>query len=79
MREEIKASVTFSRLCWMKNGLNIPQWKETAWDNPKHQNIKAHTAVKNYTYINCYWLYFCRQKSMLNQLNGVGRFKKNYF
>lgn len=43
------------------------------------QHIKAPIAVRNYTYINCYWLYFGIQKLVLNQLNGVGRFKKELF
>lgn len=62
-----------------KQARNIPQLEKTAWDNPKHRNIKAQIAVKNYTYVNCYWLYFGRQEFVPNQLNGVGCFKKNYF
>lgn len=39
-------------------------------EEPKTSKLES--LSKNYTYINCYWLYFGRQKFMLNQLNGVG-------
>ena len=71
-REEIKASVTFARSFWMgKRSQNIPQFKETAWYSPKHQNIKAQIIVQITPTLIAAGLSFGRQTLVLNQLNGA--------